>query len=384
MKSTLLIFLCITIHYTIHAQPNLEVHGDAKIFGNTPTLQLATDGIPKGLVFRFPDDNIYLSALNGNLHLSADVLGSAFSTDILINGTTGNIGIGVLEPQYKLDVAGSIRISDDNSLYLTAGSDAYRGTLSMTSNNSLYLSNFTAGDVVLAVGSGLSAQPKLRASDEGIGIILDYSPHEPLEVGGSGRAFFGNGNGIARKGLLIDGDEGSLGTRIESFDYGLDTGMNLIINTVGKGNVGIGVSNPTHVLHINGVGRSTQSTWYVMSDRRVKENIRPIENAMNQITSLNPVIFDWIESYQKSNPTLTDNRYGFIAQEVKQVLPQMVNEVEEKIADQVIEDFNVLNHDALFPLLVKGLQEQQSIIEKQNKLIQEALKRLEKLENQNQ
>ena len=80
--------------------------------------------------------------------------------------------------------------------------------------------------------------------------IKEKAPHEPLEVSGTGRAFFGDGGGDNRKGLLIDGNE-TFGTRIESYDYGSGTGMNLIINSAGHGKVGINTTSPTHLLTIN-------------------------------------------------------------------------------------------------------------------------------------
>ena len=40
------------------------------------------------------------------------------------------------------------------------------------------------------------------------------------------------------------------------------------------GNVGIGTQSPSHLLHVNGVARSTQGTWATSSDQRVKKNIK--------------------------------------------------------------------------------------------------------------
>ncbi|KKN91748.1 hypothetical protein LCGC14_0214160 [marine sediment metagenome] len=83
------------------------------------------------------------------------------------------------------------------------------------------------------------------------------SPNELLEIAGSGRAFFGNGGGGARTGLLIDGNEGGAYARLESFDYGAFTGIDLVINTVGGGNVGIGTTSPKSKLHVVGLPEYT-------------------------------------------------------------------------------------------------------------------------------
>lgn len=61
----------------------------------------------------------------------------------------------------------------------------------------------------------------------------------------------------------------------------------------------------------------------VLSDARSKTNIRGIEDAESIIKALNPIIFDYI--------TDTTNNYGFIAQEVEQVLPDAVHQIENAI-----------------------------------------------------
>ena len=57
-----------------------------------------------------------------------------------------------------------------------------------------------------------------------------------------------------------------------------------------------------------------------ISDGRLKENITPISNATTKIKQLAGKTFNW-----KSNTKLDSRtRYGFIAQEVKSVLPDLV------------------------------------------------------------
>lgn len=132
-----------------------------------------------------------------------------------------------------------------------------------------------------------------------------------------------------------------------------------------NGNTGIGVgsNSATHILHIAGVGRSTSSSWATSSDRRVKEHIRPLETALPTILALRPVEFAWKAEYMAHNPVHRPVQIGFIAQEVEEVAPSMVDIVRETIGDQIIEDFRVLNLSDLTPLLVKALQEQQEQIE---------------------
>jgi FtsZ-binding cell division protein ZapB len=57
---------------------------------------------------------------------------------------------------------------------------------------------------------------------------------------------------------------------------------------------------------------------------------------------------------------LKEMNYGFISQEVEQVIPEMVTQVSETFGETTIEDFRVLNTDALVSLLVKAVQELQA------------------------
>ncbi len=98
-----------------------------------------------------------------------------------------------------------------------------------------------------------------------VGIGTD-SPNEPLEIAGTGRAFFGDGGGSNRKGLLIDGIQGSNAARIESFDYGAFTGMDLVINASGGGKVGINTTDPQYKLDVIGAIRATGSIYYGGTD----------------------------------------------------------------------------------------------------------------------
>ena len=145
------------------------------------------------------------------------------------------------------------------------------------------------------------------------------------------------------------------------------------------GDVGIGTTNPTHKLHVNGVARSTQSTWATSSDKRVKQNIKEVESALSIVNKLRPVTFEWIDEYKKTNEGLDSFNYGFIAQEVETIIPEMVSVQKETIGDKVIEDFRTLNVGPLFPILVKAVQEQQKDIQQLKEQNQMLMEKIEKL-----
>ena len=59
------------------------------------------------------------------------------------------------------------------------------------------------------------------------------------------------------------------------------------------------------------------------SDRKLKENIKPINNALDTVKKLQGVTFDWKD---KKDILDVGSDYGFIAQDVQKVLPDLVRE----------------------------------------------------------
>jgi Chaperone of endosialidase len=105
------------------------------------------------------------------------------------------------------------------------------------------------------------------------------------------------------------------------------------------------------------------------SDRRLKENIADIEPGLSAIMKMRPVHYDW-----KNKELGKGKQYGFIAQELEKVLPEVVSHTvltENDLADlrksgkpmPEITDPYGINYTAITPVLVKGMQEQQAKIE---------------------
>lgn len=87
------------------------------------------------------------------------------------------------------------------------------------------------------------------------------------------------------------------------------------------------------------------------SDKRLKTNIKDIDYGLNTIMKLNPKQYDWKK----------DNRHdiGFIAQEVEEVIPEIVKD--KKHFDKEIK---TLDYEKLTAVLIKAVQEQQEQINK--------------------
>jgi len=124
----------------------------------------------------------------------------------------------------------------------------------------------------------------------GIGVS---APNENLEIGGDGRAFFGDGQGATRQGLLIDGIQGT-GSRIEAYDYATSTGTTLYINTTGDGPTVIGGTLAVETVNFGDYANlqyntSTKVFYYDNSSRRFKENIHPLYDDFDAILEATPV-----------------------------------------------------------------------------------------------
>ena len=93
-------------------------------------------------------------------------------------------------------------------------------------------------------------------------------------------------------------------------------------------------------------------TAYYTSDKRHKNNIQTIPNALEKVTKLNGVTWEWnddVNEVTKSTP-----KTGLIAQEVQEVLPEVV-----KTRD---DGFLALDYSKMMGLMVEAIKEQQTQI----------------------
>ena len=106
------------------------------------------------------------------------------------------------------------------------------------------------------------------------------------------------------------------------------------------------------------IDASNDVVAYSSSDRRWKENIKPIENALSKILKIGGYEFDWKELTEEEKVTQHSNEghdVGVIAQEVEEVLPEVVTTREN--------GFKGVKYDKMVALLIEGMKEQQSQIE---------------------
>ena len=199
------------------------------------------------------------------------------------------------------------------------------------------------------------------------------------------------------------------------FGYGRSAAFTENVRFKGKGQVGIGVNNPSEFLDVNGRMRvrhrpgNTAGVWMsndvnstavgdgafyglksnteagifiggawrfgvtstgnmtvggtvtascgvlVCSDLRYKKNIRSLNNSLENILKINGVHYDFKKEEFPERNFSDKNQIGFIAQEIEKILPEMVF-TDEK-------GYKSVDYARLTPVLVEAMKEQQKMIE---------------------
>ena len=94
------------------------------------------------------------------------------------------------------------------------------------------------------------------------------------------------------------------------------------------GRVGIGRVPTTNLLEVEGdASKSTAGNWIANSDARLKKNIQSLssEKMLNNLLALQGVTYEWNDTTTGTNRPL-GIQYGFIAQNIEQVFPTLVDE----------------------------------------------------------
>jgi hypothetical protein len=132
--------------------------------------------------------------------------------------------------------------------------------------------------------------------------------------GGYSGIYHNNGGGVVSSMYDSGGNGG---------DYNASSGWHYYYH---RGNDCLGVSDSTtsssYSLYVTGQIYAT-SNITAYSDRRVKENIIPIDNALEKVNKLEGVYYNKIDDEDKTK------EIGFIAQEVNEVVPELVSYAED-------------------------------------------------------
>jgi hypothetical protein len=121
------------------------------------------------------------------------------------------------------------------------------------------------------------------------------------------------------------------------------------------GNIGIGTTTPSYKLDVAGTIRATGDV-IAYSDARVKENVNTITDALTKVTSLRGV------SYTRNDNEDKSEKVGVIAQEVLEVLPQVVQQ-------DTNGNYSVA-YGNMVGVLIEAIKEQQKQIDELKYLLQ--------------
>lgn len=119
------------------------------------------------------------------------------------------------------------------------------------------------------------------------------------------------------------------------------------------------------------------------SDQKFKEDVKSINSVMKNLMRVKPRSYNVIGGEQtKSFGLQSRSQYGFVAQELEQIFPELVVEVVHpgnadpgsmEIAKEGVQTYKGVKYIEMIPILLKGMQEQQEEIE----MLQQRIQKLE-------
>jgi hypothetical protein len=307
------------------AAPTLEVYGDPSHGGTEPTLELVSNtSNTVSTTFTRLTSNAGVFTIQSGTDGTADSKGDiAFSSvggtteRMRIQGSTGNVGVGTTSPLHKFDVMTS---AGGTGLYIRSSNYG-------TNNEATHIrigaggSAANAHHAMITGGHTDSGKTYLAFSTISDYATQTFNPVERMRIADNGNVGIGTDNPLCP----------------------------LDVHTTVTGDIDVDDTNDGHILSWNGVYRfdnyathnvamtaDNQSAAIVahsflagfsinfLSDRRIKKDIKEIddESALEKFRLLKPSKYKYIEPLLSGR---TDKEvYGYIAQEVAEVLPEGV------------------------------------------------------------
>jgi hypothetical protein len=312
---------------------------------------------------------------------------------------SGNVGIGLNAPEAMLNVAAgdNVSLSSTDNFLLGPINDynlafdnnelqaRYNGSSSQLRLNSLggsvWIGNRSGTSPAIYVESGgrVGIGGNLVAKDYILTVnasatlggihVLDAMNNIAVSASKSGTgyaAYFAKTNSFSANATVYVTNAGA-GEGV----YAYSTHGNGIYGATGSSQ-----ANGEYAGYFNGAVYASAN--YFSSDQRLKQNIVDISSAIEIINKLHPKQYQFRQDGNYKLMNLPQgNHYGLIAQEVEKVLPDLVKDsrfktslsnpqlTEEEAKNAEIINFKALNYTEMIPILIKGMQEQQSIIENQ-------------------
>ena len=275
------------------------------------------------------------------------------------NTSTARTNLGAASSGANTDITSII---DEN---LKVGGD-----VSETTENYI---NFTAGKIALTQGLNLVVHAGANLYP-GTTNSMNLGTSAYMWADAYSRQFISDASTTSTPAFVVDKDETNTG-----FYY---KGTNQLAVTIGGNEIGyfnasglqVTKTNATSQFsghlqaHCLGIGTAPSTTSGEIraagdvvanysSDKRLKENIKPISGALDKLLQISGVTFDWIEKEEIHSHKGHD--VGVIAQEVEEVLPEVV----------VTRDngYKAVNYEKIVPLLIESIKDLKAEIDELKK-----------------
>ena len=359
----------VSIQATLASDDNLKKNLVLNAWGGNVGI-----GTPNPQHYYHGGNNKVLEVYNPNtsLHSQAHViLSSGATTDASYLGTiswmtpnsTGNKGAAYISTLLTGDATTN---ASGHMIFATANENTPVERMRILNTGQVFIgtpSNVDFYDLLYTAGPFPGFRQELKRSSGGAATnLICVLGHKTSAIGDAL---------LGQIGIMSSfGEEGISGAPVAEYMYfGTESTVSYFNNTLRlypnkvayfEGNVGIGTTSPSQKLHVGGNILATgEITAYVASDRRLKENIKPITSALECINKLNPVSYNWNARALELNSnksTLLD--YGLIAQEVENVLPGVVHGIFD-------DKYKSIDYIKLIPIMIAAIKE---LKQKVNKL----------------
>jgi hypothetical protein len=301
----------------------------------------------------------------GNIHayapsgIDAGLFAStaAGSTTIAIrsNGAThfngGNVGIGVTSPSAKLDVFRTINITSDNDTGYVNSALILNSTESNARGAGVFMHN-TNDDAEFYMGV-----PYAAGFDKWMVAFKSTTSHTDSTSEEANAKFIVESNGD-----VLIGGVSVQGARTVSFDVSTNGVVHDNCTTSGAGNgwefQTFRRNNGSNSVQIGSIVMNGTSgiTYATSSDYRLKENVVKLTNALDRIDQLKPSRFNFISDKGRTVD-------GFLAHEVQDIVPEAIVGTKDEVDEDDNPKYQSIDQSKIVPLLVAAIQELKAEIE---------------------
>ena len=264
----------------------------------------------------------------------------------------GNVGIGATNPLRKLHVAGNFCVNNatteyygilmqggegDNPSILIGDWHNSSGTIKWDSTGN-YLridsQQSAANGAILFSGNDGSTE-YMRITSGGVFLVNQTVPNTT----GDGFGVHPTGSG---GGNLVSCHNGTAGAAL-IVGHGAFDGT---IVDFRRASTQVGTISVT----------SSATAYNTSSDYRLKENVVPMEGALDRVDALKPFRFNFIADADKTVD-------GFLAHEVQDIVPEAITGEKDAVDEKGNPEYQGIDQSKLVPLLVAAIQELKAEIE---------------------